>query len=338
MKPYPSLAARLLTAALVSLAAGGCQTMKPTSDSSSDGRPPNTTAVGSANSKTDFHREVGPEQEFNVHVELARFHESQGNHEAAVAEYQKAADVCERKGSMLSHSKLGPAQEALAQRRMAAAYDRLGRFTQAETHYLKALRLTPTDPKVWNDAGYSYYMQNRLADAERSFKQCESLEPGNPRVLTNLGLTLAAQGRDEEALSALCRAGGPAVGHANMGYILAAMGKGDLAREQYKASINLQPELVEARKALAQLDAKPEAPAAATATALASANPVTPPTPSLDPKAAPVRVSARTAPVKDPTLTRAAAVKPSAAAPFPLIPLPVLPPPPVNRAPTPTRD
>ena len=43
----------------------------------------------------------------------------------------------------------------------------LGRFAQAETHYQKALKLSPKDPKIWNDAGYSYYLQGRWADAER---------------------------------------------------------------------------------------------------------------------------------------------------------------------------
>ena len=207
-------------------------------------RPPRTSpgrGIEPAGPKTDFHRDVGPEQEFNVHVELARFQEAQGDNESAVLEYQKAVDVCEKKGSALAHAKLGPAQHSLAQRRMAAALDRMGRFTQAETHYLKALKLAPKDPKVWNDAGYSYYLQNRLADAERSFKTADSLGPNNALVLTNLGLVLAAEGKNDESLAVFTRAGGPAVGHANLGYILAAMGKTNLAREHYQSALGLQP-------------------------------------------------------------------------------------------------
>ncbi len=205
--------------------------------------------------KTEFHSSVGPEQEYNVHVEMARMFETQGNNEAAVIEYQKAADVCAKKGSLLSHSKLGPAQQSLAQRRMAAALDRMGRFAQAEPHYLKALTLTPNDVKVWNDAGYSYYLQHRLADAERTLKTANSLEANNPRVLTNLGLTLTALGKHDEALACFSRAGGSAVGHANHGYILAAMGKTEEARKEYQAALIEQPTFVQARDALAKLDA-----------------------------------------------------------------------------------
>ncbi len=161
-----------LTASLVST---GCQNMAPTTTTtttSTSSMPPTPGGPEPGGPKTEFHREVGPEQEYSVHMELARSQEGQGNHEAAVIEYQKAVEVCERKGSLMSHSKLGADKQSLAQRRMAAALDRMGRFAQAEPHYLKALKLAPMDAKVWNDAGYSYYLQHRLADAERTLQDC----------------------------------------------------------------------------------------------------------------------------------------------------------------------
>ena len=55
--------------------------------------------------------------------------------------------------------------------------DRLGRFAQAETHYQKALKLNPKDPKIWNDAGYSYYLQAGWADAERALTRPPGSRP-----------------------------------------------------------------------------------------------------------------------------------------------------------------
>ena len=81
--------------------------------------------------------------------------------------------------------------------------DRLGRFAQAETHYKKALKLSPKDPKIWNDAGYSYYLQGRWADAERALKTAVRLAPDDERIRTNLGLTLAALGRTKRSPPAL---------------------------------------------------------------------------------------------------------------------------------------
>ena len=91
--------------------------------------------------------------------------------------------------------------------------DRLGRFAQAETHYKKALKLSPKDPKIWNDAGYSYYLQGRWADAERALKTAVRLAPDDERIRTNLGLTLAAAGRTKEALPLLSQSNGEAIGH-----------------------------------------------------------------------------------------------------------------------------
>jgi Flp pilus assembly protein TadD len=229
-----------------------------------------TAATKASSAKTDFHSEVTASQQFNVHVELARALESQGNFEAAIAEYQKAADVCSKKGSILRGSGVGPVQQALAQRRMAAAYDRMGRFAQSETHYTEALKLAPGDAKVWNDVGYSYYLQNRWADAERALKTADSMDPNNPRTLTNLGLVLAAESKNQDALTALSRANGPAVGHANLGFILAAMGKDDQARAHYESALAIRPELTAAREALARIGAKKN-PAAVALTSQTSA-------------------------------------------------------------------
>ena len=216
--------------------------------------PPKPDAVLSTTVKSDYKAEIGPDQQFNMHVEMGKVFESQTNYEAAVSEYQKAVDVAQKKSSFLTAKAIGSSREALAERKMAGALDRLGRFTQAETHYSKALKLSPDDAKVWNDAGYSYYLQSRWADAERSLKTADSMDPRNPRILTNLGLTFAAQGKNDEALVAFSHAGGPAVGHANLGYILAAMGKPEQAREYYQKAVELQPELNPARHALAKLD------------------------------------------------------------------------------------
>ena len=242
-------------AVLSLFATSGCQTLtsKPSKDVASNA-PPKPDPVDPSAPKTDFRKEVGVEQQYNVHVEMAKVYESQSNFESAMSEYQKASELAHLKGSFLSAKALGPSQEALAERKLAAALDRLGRFTQAETHYGKALKLSPNDAKIWNDAGYSYYLQNRWADAERSLKMADTLDPKNSRVLTNLGLTYAAQGKNDEALLAFSHAGGPAIGHANLGYILAAMGKHEKAREYYQKALDLQPELNPARHAIAKLD------------------------------------------------------------------------------------
>ena len=328
---------RWTAASLFALLTIGCQTADRRHTPQSNAANPQTLGpTGPSTVKTDFHKDVSATQQFNVHLELARVYESQSNFEAAVAEYQKAADVAAIRGTILAASKLGPVQQALAQRRMGAALDRLGRFAQAETHYQQAMKLAPHDSRVWNDVGYSYYLQNRFEDAERTLKTADAMEPNNPRVLTNLGLVQAAQGKSEDALTSLVKANGPAIGHANLGFILAAMGKSPEARKHYSEALALQPSLAAARSAIAQLDAPPQVIAPAALAAVAQPMLVPPPSrvtaaatskPTSGPPSAVVSLSVAgdAPPTGDRQLSRTTAV--ASGVPNPP-PLPAIPPPP----------
>ena len=181
---------------------------------------------------------------FQVHIDFGRVFESQGNFDAAVLEYQDALTVLETK----KRGSFEPADSALAHRRMAERLDRLGRFAQAEVHYQKALKLCPKDPKVWNDVGYSYYLQGRWPDAEKALRTAAKLAPDDERIRINLGLTLAAAGKTDEAFPLSRQSSGDAIGHANLGYLLAATGQFDLARRQYETALALRPDMELARR------------------------------------------------------------------------------------------
>ncbi|ADV60671.1 Tetratricopeptide TPR_1 repeat-containing protein [Isosphaera pallida ATCC 43644] len=243
-------------AGLLSLTlAAGCQNVNgPKELANNAGRDGLETVQGSHS----FTAKVTDQQAYNVHMDLGRVHELRGAHEAAIAEYLQALEVCERSpGRGLLHVAAGSnlnARKAKAHRRIASAYDRLGQFAQAETHYRLALQLTPNDHHIWNDAGYSYYLQNRWSDSERALRTAASMAPEDSRVQINLGLTLAASGKIDEAYNCLAKVAGPAVAHANLGYILAASGKRAEAREHYMAALRLQPEYTPFQRALRKLD------------------------------------------------------------------------------------
>ncbi len=205
--------------------------------------------------QTSFQTKFSPEEEVRIHLDMGRALETKGAFEAAVNEYEKAIEVINGPGHRRRSAKITDATKALAHRRMGGALDRLGRFPQAEVHYREALTLLPDDPKVWNDAGYSRYLQGRWQEAESALKTAARLAPEDTKIQTNLGLCLAATGKTDEALAALTKAGGPAVAHANLGYILAASGQPEEARAHYHAALKLQPTLQPVRLALAQLNA-----------------------------------------------------------------------------------
>ncbi len=243
-------------ACLLPVVAAGCQAITNQYGTKKEPDSPLSSATDGTEMKTDFRSKVDSTQKYNVHLEMGRAFEAQGNFDAAVGEYQKSLDACKQGSRLVSGPRVSGSQEAESHRRMAGALDRLGKFGQAEAHYRSALELSPENAKVWNDAGYSYYLQHRLVDAERSLKTAEKLEPNNPRIQTNLGLALAAAGKTDEALAALSKAGGPAAGNANLAYLLASLGKTAEARKHYQAALRLQPQMSPAREALARLDAQ----------------------------------------------------------------------------------
>jgi Flp pilus assembly protein TadD len=222
----------------------------PTASSQNGGAPVLAEGAQVAGEDCTFHKTVTDRQRYQVHLDFGKIFEAQGNFERALDEYHDALKIVEgkRRGAFKA------ADEALAHRRMAAALDRLGRFDGAEQHYNQALKLDPQNAKIWNDAGYSYYLQRRWAEAEHALRRALELAPDDTRCRTNLGLTLAAAGRSTDALPLLSRSHGDAIGHANLGYLLAATGQSDLARQHYMTALAMRPDLTLARQALAQLD------------------------------------------------------------------------------------
>jgi Flp pilus assembly protein TadD len=187
-----------------------------------------------------------------VHLDFGRVFETQGNVDAAILEYRDALNVVQSR----RRGPFRPEDEALAHRRMGGALDRLGRFADAEAHYATAQKLSPKDAKIWNDAGYNFYLQGRWSESERALRMAAKLAPDDQRIRVNLGLTLAAAGKSDEAFGLLSQSSGDAVGHANLGYLLAARGQVDLARRQYETALGLRPDFDLARRALAKLDTK----------------------------------------------------------------------------------
>lgn len=190
-----------------------------------------------------------PEEEVFVHLDLARALDVQGHHDKATAEYQKGI---QRYKPALARRGSNP-DKARLHRRMAAALDRVGRFDDAREHFALAIKHAPEDPSVWNDAGYSAYLQGNLEEAEKHLRKAVSLDPSDARALTNLGLTLAARGQLDAAYDILARAGSPASAHANIAFVLAAQGRTEESQAYYEKSLKTDPDLRVAKRALAKL-------------------------------------------------------------------------------------
>jgi Flp pilus assembly protein TadD len=82
---------------------------------------------------------------------------------------------------------------------LGAALDQLGRFQEARQAYQEALALQPNNPRILTNMGVSHIMAGEPADAEPILRQAVQ-QPGAPaEARQNLAISLALQGRFDEA-------------------------------------------------------------------------------------------------------------------------------------------
>ena len=92
------------------------------------------------------------------------------------------------------------------------------RLADLKTQWLRSGMDVPFDWAPAQDAGLAHLAAGRAAEAARCFRWCNALDPGNPGILKNLGLALAALGETNAAVRAFAEmdeADGPKLaGHA----------------------------------------------------------------------------------------------------------------------------
>jgi Tfp pilus assembly protein PilF len=185
--------------------------------------------------------ELSNQQAAEVHVGLGRSLEKRGDVSQAMAAYLEA-------------QKRDPKCLA-ACLRLAALYDRQGKFQDSATQYAKAVKLGPKDPDVYCDLGYSLYLQKRWEEAESNLRRAISLKADHSRARNNLGLVLARTNRLDEA-AAEFREGGckPADAYVNVAFALTLDRRWDDAKVQYQHALAIDSSSQSARDGLRSLE------------------------------------------------------------------------------------
>ncbi len=71
---------------------------------------------------------------------------------------------------------------------LAASYDRLKRFDEADRAYKVVTSMIGNTPTVLNNLGYHYMLKGEFASAEKALLAAQEKEPNNPFVKNNLAL------------------------------------------------------------------------------------------------------------------------------------------------------
>jgi len=136
-------------------------------------------------------------------------------------------------------------------------YHRLGRVADIERRhreavalYGEAIRLKPQCAELFNDLGYSLYLQGQLPKAESATLKALALAPSNQRFHNNLGLIYGHERRYAEALQQFRLAGSEADAQYNLAFILSSQDDAEGAKRCFQAAIISDPTHEKARSAL----------------------------------------------------------------------------------------
>jgi Flp pilus assembly protein TadD len=97
--------------------------------------------------------------------------------------------------------------------------DQLGRHEEARHYYETALKIVPGEPSVLSNLGLSYMLTKELPKAEATLRQAYASPNADSRVRQNLGLVVGLQGRFAEAEDIVKKDLPPDEAAANVAYL-----------------------------------------------------------------------------------------------------------------------
>ncbi len=183
---------------------------------------------------------LGPE----IWVTQGQLYETQGKHEKALENYNKALEK-------------EPNNEA-ALLSVARLYTRQQQNAQAETYFNKVLALKP-QAVVYNELASVQQSQGKIAESQVSIQKAIELDPTSTRYRNNLAGMLVANGRSDEAVKQLEQVFPPAVANYNVAYLHFTNQNLPAAQQHLQLALQADPNLQEARALMEKISGSPTA-------------------------------------------------------------------------------
>lgn len=109
----------------------------------------------------------------------------------------------------------------------AAILDQLGNHAEARQLYKQALAIQPNDPGVLSNLGMSYVLTGELKDAEATLRQAVAIPGADGRARQNLALVVGLEGRFGEAQKIASADLPPEQAAANIAYLKSMLAQQD---------------------------------------------------------------------------------------------------------------
>lgn len=137
---------------------------------------------------------------------------------------------------------------------LGVLHDSTQRPVAAEAWHREAIDLAPRRGELYNNLGFSLYLQGRDAESMVALREGLRYNPNQARAFNNLGFVYFRLGEREMAMKSFRQAGSRAHALANFGVALEISGEIAEARASYVEALRLDKRLDVARKNLAQLE------------------------------------------------------------------------------------
>jgi Flp pilus assembly protein TadD len=129
----------------------------------------------------------------------------------------------------------------------------------AIAQYTEAIRIRPDYPEAHNNLGPALASQGKFDEAIKHFAEAIRLRPTYADAYSNMGVALASQGKFDQAIAQYTEAlrldPDHARAHSNLGLALRGQGRTADAVREFELALRMNPNDVDARNALAALQA-----------------------------------------------------------------------------------
>ena len=173
-------------------------------------------------------------------MSMARLMERHGKYDESQKLYQ---DVLER-----------DPKNHVACHRLGILSVRRGEHDEALEYFERASLKQKPSAELLSDIGYTYYLKHELVQAEEKLREALQVNPQFATARTNLGLVLAEQGDNDEALAEFRKSGSEADALTNLAFVQTKLGEFAEAEKNYHHALELNPNQKKAAEALVQFE------------------------------------------------------------------------------------
>ena len=187
-----------------------------------------TDATKTANEEKSAPVAVAGTSEYAQHFAKGKELMNAGDLNGAISELSRAASL--------------DAKSSEARNLLGIAYEGKGLRKRALESFKAAVQLDKDNAEYLNNYGFLLLQNHDYEDATKYLRRAARVSPADPRIWNNLGLAQCRRGKFDDAFQSFVRAGGDFYGHLNVGSQLRAHGYAKEAIRHLEKAQALQPD------------------------------------------------------------------------------------------------